>query len=55
MAQNAPEFEEWKANNVESLDELSIWAMMREDFGVLDILFIFLGIGTAFRLASQSD
>jgi hypothetical protein len=27
--------------------------MMLEDFGLLDILFIFLGVGTAFRLASQ--
>ncbi len=54
-AQNSPEFEEWLAGSVESLDELSPWAMMREDFGVLDILFVFLGIGTAFRLGSQSD
>ena len=55
MAQNAPDFEEWQASSVESLDELSPWAIMREDFGVLDILFVFLGIGTAFRLASQMD
>ena len=55
MAQNPPDFEEWQASSVESLDEFSPWAMMREDFGILDILFAFLGIGTAFRLASQSD
>lgn len=55
MARNAPEFEEWQASTVESLDEFSPWAMMREDFGVFDILFVFLGIGTAFRLGSQSD
>lgn len=27
--------------------------MMLQDFGVLDIIFAFLGIGTAFRLGSQ--
>jgi hypothetical protein len=55
MAQNPPDFEAWQASSVESLDEISPWAMMREDFGLLDIVFLFLGIGTAFRLASQSD
>lgn len=55
MAQNPPDFEEWQASSVESLDEISTWAMMREDFGILDILFIFLGVGTAFRLGSQWD
>lgn len=55
MAQNAPDYEEWQADSVEMLDELSIWAMMREDFGLFDILFIFLGVGTAFRLGSQWD
>lgn len=53
MALNPPDFEEWQARSSESLAELSPWAMMREDFGILDILFVFLGIGTAFRLASQ--
>ena len=55
MAQNPPSFDEWQAGYAESLDDFSPWAMMREDFGVLDILFIFLGVGTAFRVASQWD
>ncbi len=55
MAENPPDMEDWQASNAEILDEFSPWAMMREDFGILDILFIFLGIGTAFRLASQWD
>ncbi|MCH9695516.1 MAG: hypothetical protein K0U72_13470 [Gammaproteobacteria bacterium] len=55
MAQSPPNFEEWQANSVDSLDEISLWAMMREDFGILDILFMFLGIGTAFRIGSQWD
>jgi len=55
MAQNPPNYEEWQAGSVESLDEISPWALMREDFGFLDILFAFLGIGTAFRLGSGWD
>lgn len=53
MAQSTPDFEEWQASSVEALDEISPWAMMRENFGLLDILFVFLGIGTAFRLGSK--
>lgn len=53
MAQNPPNYEEWQADSVDSLDEISPWALMREDFGILDILFAFLGIGTAFQLGSQ--
>ncbi|MDJ0907267.1 MAG: hypothetical protein QNI96_14700 [Woeseiaceae bacterium] len=53
MAENPPDIDEWQESNAELLDEFSPWAMMRENFGILDILFIFLGIGTAFRLASQ--
>jgi len=55
MAQNPPNFEEWQAGSVASLEGISPWALMREDFGLLDILFGFLGIGTAFRLASGWD
>ena len=55
MALNPPDFEEWQARSSESLDELSPLAMMREDFGIFDILFVLLGIGTAFRLGSQWD
>lgn len=55
MAQDPPNYEEWQAGSAESFDEISPWALMREDFGILDILFIFLGIGTAFRLGSQWD
>lgn len=53
MAESTPDFEEWQANSLEALDQISPWAMMREDFGILDILFAFLGIGTAFRLGSR--
>ena len=55
MAQNPPDFDTWQADGVASLEEISPWALMREDFGILDIIFALLGIGTAFRLASSSD
>ena len=53
MAASEPDFEEWQTSSVEALDEISPWAMMLADFGILDIIFAFLGIGTAFRLGSQ--
>jgi hypothetical protein len=53
MAENPPDIEEWQESNAELLGELSPWSMMLEDFGILDIIFMFLGIGTAFRLASS--
>jgi len=53
MAESQPDFEEWQESSVDALDQISPWAMMREGFGILDILFAFLGIGTAFRLGSR--
>ncbi len=53
MALNPPNFEEWQSDGTEMLDELTPWAMMHADFGLLDIVFIFLGVGTAFRLGSE--
>ena len=53
MAHSTPDFEEWQASSVEALDEISPWALMRESFGLLDIVFVLLGVGTAFRLGSQ--
>ncbi len=53
MAEQPQDFEQWQANSIEAIGEISPWAMMRESFGLFDILFAFLGIGTAFRLGSQ--
>jgi hypothetical protein len=55
IAMDPPGFEEWQTRSSESLAEISPWAIMREEFGLLDIVFAFLGIGTAFRLGSQWD
>lgn len=55
MAAGSQDFEEWQAESVAAFGQISPWAMMREDFGVLDIVFALLGIGTAFRLGGQAD
>ncbi len=53
MANSEPDFEEWQESSVEAISEISPWAMMIESLGLLDIVFAFLGLGTAFRLGSQ--
>ena len=55
MAANPPSFEEWQADGLENIEDISPWTLMAEDFGLLDILFMALGVGTAFRLGSQWD
>ena len=53
MADNEPTFEQWQNEGVAALDQISTWEMIKEDSGLLDLLFAALGIGTAFRLGSQ--
>ena len=53
MATQSPNYQEWQASNLEAIAEISPWAMLMESFGLLDLVFAFLGIGTAFRLGSQ--
>ncbi|MEM9171220.1 MAG: hypothetical protein AAGA84_00790 [Pseudomonadota bacterium] len=53
VAANPQSFEEWKDSGFGLIEDLSTWEIIRNDFGFLDILFLFLGVGTAFRMASQ--
>ncbi|MEM1176579.1 MAG: hypothetical protein AAGI27_17430 [Pseudomonadota bacterium] len=55
MADNPPDFDEWQESSVEAIGEMSPWAMVIESLGLLDIVFAFLGIGTAYRLGSQEN
>ena len=55
IAEERPSFEEWQTLSADMFTDMSPWELMFADFGLLDILFIFLGIGTAFRLGSQWD
>ncbi len=48
------DYETWLENGFqESITAYSTIELMKESFGLLDILFLFFGIGTAFRLASN--
>lgn len=50
-AYGAPSFEMWYRSNIENdLAEVSTIGMIKEDFGAIDLLFLVLGVGTAFRL-----
>ncbi len=55
MAENSPDFDDWQETTLEAVSEMSPWSMMKDSLGLLDLLFAFLGIGTAFRLGSQRD
>ena len=54
VALNRPSFEEWREYSLsDSIKGLSTFELMIDSLGLMDILFFFLGVGTAFRLASQ--
>jgi hypothetical protein len=52
IAQNNPNAQEWQAHTIEAITDLSTLDLMTADLGLLDALFLFLGIGTAFQLGS---
>ncbi len=46
-----PDYGEWvQATFAEPFGEISTIDLIKENFGILDIIFLFLGVGTAFRL-----
>ncbi|ABC29693.1 conserved hypothetical protein [Hahella chejuensis KCTC 2396] len=53
VALENPSFEQWvKVTFSQEIEGYSTFQLMREDFGLLDILFLFLGVGTAFQMGS---
>jgi hypothetical protein len=51
MVANEPNFEQWRSAAFSTeLTEFSTFDLMAADLGLLDIVFVFLGVGTAFRL-----
>lgn len=51
---NSISYEIWLENGFqESIENYSTIDLMKESFDLLDVLFLFFGIGTAFRLASN--
>jgi hypothetical protein len=54
IALNKPSFEEWREYSLgNSIKDLSTFDLMIDSLGLIDFLFFFFGVGTAFRLASQ--
>ena len=56
IIENKPSYEEWlKVSLYETIGDLSAFDLMIESLGWMDILFLFLGVGTAYRLSSQGS
>ena len=52
IIQQQPTFEQWMSNEVQpEISNLSTSDIMQESFAPIDLLFLLLGMGTAFRLA----
>ena len=47
-----PTFDEWLADLTGIVADASTIEIMREDFGLVDLVFLVLGVGTAFRLGT---
>ncbi len=56
MLINPQSFDDWKNNTLtQELEDLSTFDVMVGNLGLLDFLFFFLGIGTAFRLGMGEE
>jgi hypothetical protein len=54
IALNRPSFEEWRECSLgDSIEGLSTFEPMIDSLGLMNMLFFFFGVGTAFRLARQ--
>lgn len=56
IQENDPNYEEWfdhtMGEAMADIESLSTWSILVEDLGALDLLFLFLGIATAYQLGS---
>ncbi|MEM6473077.1 MAG: hypothetical protein AAF802_26180, partial [Planctomycetota bacterium] len=59
LDQSRPSYDQWLTDSFsqfgEAFDELTPNQMIREDFNFIDLIFLGLGMFTAFRLAAQLD
>ncbi len=56
LANDGMEYDQWYKDTIEAeLLNYSTFDLMRENFGFMDVLFLFLGVGTAFRLGRGED
>ena len=54
VADTKPSYEEWQAYAMQEITELSTLDLVTSELGILDGIFLLLGIGTAFRLGRGS-
>jgi hypothetical protein len=52
IASNNPSYEEWQSHTMQAITEISTLDLVISELGALDLIFLLLGIGTAFRLGS---
>jgi len=53
IAEEDISYEEWANFGLDQLSEnLSVHDLIQEDFGIIDLLFLVLGVGTAFQISS---
>ena len=56
ISETNPSFEEWlKGSFEENIKDLPTATLMFADFGIIGIVFLFLGIGTAFKMGMGGD
>ncbi len=56
ISETNPSFEEWlKGSFEENIKDLPTATLMFADFGIMGIVFLFLGIGTAFKMGMGGD
>lgn len=55
FAINPPTYKAWAGSAFDEIGEISTAGLMMEGFGILDVLFLILGVGSAYRLGSRYE
>ena len=55
IAQNDPTHQEWMQHSMGIIEDISVVDTIKTSFGIFDLLFLFLGVVTAFRLGSGGE
>lgn len=50
MVENNPDYQQWQQYALQSLGDISSMEVIQSSFGFADLIFIFLGVATAYRL-----
>ncbi len=55
IAQTNPTYSQWLQHSVNLVGDISVWDALMESFGLLDWVFLILGVFTAFRLGTGAE